>query len=109
MREELQHIRHGLCELPFPKKILISSEVELNVFCSGAEKKTMAVDFKFGVFSRWPQSAYLAVCVHLGWYLMVKEAALSQRPVLVFIMASPTTLVRPLGWTATPGKGIQVE
>ena len=74
------------------------------MFSAGAEMKLMTVDCTFNLFCRWPQSVFPAVCVHLGRCLMVKEAALSQRPVLVFTMVSPTSLGRPPRWTATPGK-----
>lgn len=64
----------------------------------------MAVDCKFDLFFRSPQGAPLAVCVHLEWYMTVKEAVSSQKPVPVFTMASPTSLERPQKWTATHGK-----
>lgn len=77
-----------------------------NTISAGAEMKLMTVDCEFDLFSRWPQGVSPAVCVHLGWYLTVREAALSQRPVPVFTTASPTSLERPPSWTATPGRWI---
>lgn len=56
------------------------------------------------IFTRSPQGAPLAVCVHLGWYLTVKDTVSSQRPVPVYTMASLTSLERPPRWTATPGR-----
>ena len=77
-----------------------------NIVSAGAEMKADCGLYIVTFLSRWPQGVSLAACVHLGWYLMVKDAASSQRPVSVITMGSPTSLERPPGWTATPGKWI---